>query len=176
MSAKLSKRETILATAVGVVVFLVLNVVVIQYFLKNRARLQIELATKTTLLAKNQERIASQPMWKERDEWLKKTLPKLENEGTAGGDLLNEIRDVATKTSVQALEPQIGTVERRPQMTAVFVTIQTKATKEALRNFLYEIQAPERSIVFESSNLQFDKTDKTQMHGTFRIAKWFAPR
>ena len=56
------------------------------------------------------------------------------------------------------------------------VTIQTKATKEALRDFLYEMQSPERSIVFESANLQFDKNDKTQMHGTFRVAKWYAPK
>ena len=176
MSTQLSKRETVLAMIVGGAVFLVLNLVVIKYFLNNRVRLQTEQATKTTLLAKNKERIASKPIWTERDEWLKKVLPKLENEGTAGGDLLNEIREVAKKTNVQAEEPQIGTVERRPQSTSVFVTIQTKATKEALRDFLYEIQAPERSIVFESANLQFDKNDKTQMHGTFRISKWFAPK
>lgn len=176
MSAKLSKRETILATAVGISVFLLVNVVVIKYFMSNRQRLQTELATKTTLIAKSKERIASKAMWMERDEWLKKVQPKMENDGTAGGDLLNEIRDVAKKTKVETIEPQIGTVDRRPQTTSVSVTIQTKATKEALRDFLYEIQSPERSIVFESSNLQFDKNDKTQMHGTFRIAKWFAPK
>ena len=176
MSTQLSKRETILATTVGVAVFLVLNLVVIKYFIKNRERLQTDLATKTTLLAKNKQRIASMPMWTERDEWLKKTLPKLENEGTAGGDLLNEIREIAKKANVQADEPQIGPVERRPQAAAVSVTIQTKATKEALRDFLYEMQSPERSIVFESANLQFDKNDKTQMHGTFRVAKWYAPK
>ena len=156
--------------------FFAANLVVIQYFLKNRVRLQAEMATKTTLLAKNKERVASKPMWMERDEWLKKVQPRLENEGTAGGDLLNEIREVAKKTNVQADEPQIGTVERRPQAAAVSVTIQTKATKEALRDFLYEMQSPERSIVFETANLQFDKNDKTQMHGTFRIAKWFAAK
>ena len=146
------------------------------YFLKNRDRLQSELLTKAAQLEKSKSRIASKPMWTEREEWLKKVQPKLENEGTAGGDLLNEIRDVAKKTSVQDLDPQIGTVERRPQTISVFVTIQTKATKEALRDFLYELQSPERSIVFESADLQFDKNDKTQMHGTFRIAKWFAPK
>ena len=176
MSTQLSKRETLLATIVGGAVFLLLNLVVIQYFLKNRVRLQTEMATKTTLLAKNKERVASKPMWMERDEWLKKVQPKLENEGTAGGDLLNEIRDVAKKTNVQADEPQIGPVERRPQSATVSVTIQTKATKEALRDFLYEMQSPERSIVFETANLQFDKNDKTQMHGTFRISKWFAAK
>lgn len=176
MSAKLSKRETFLATLVGGTVFLVLNYVVIDYFLKNRVRLTAELATKTTLLVRNKERIAARPMWTERDAWLKQVLPKLENAGTAGGDLLGEIRDVAKKTNVQADEPQIGAIEQRPQTAVVSVTIQTKATKEALRDFLYELQTPERSIVFESANLQFDKNDKTQMHGTFRIAKWFSPK
>ena len=176
MSAQLSKREKTLATFVGVAVFLVINLVVINYFLKNRARLKGELLTKSAQLAKGKTRIATRPMWMERDEWLTKVMPKMENEGKAGGDLLNEIREVAKKTNVQDVDPQIGTVERRPQSISVFVTIQTKATKEALRDFLYEIQSPERSIVFESANLQFDKNDKTQMHGTLRIAKWFAPK
>ena len=176
MSARLSKREMMLAIVVGGAVFLLLTVVVGKYFMTHRTRLQGELLTKTAQLEKSKARIATRPMWMERDEWLKKTLPKLENEGKAGGDLLEEIRDVAKKTSVQDLDPQIGTVERRPQSTSVFVTIQTKSTKEALRDFLYEIQSPERSIVFESANLQFDKDDKTKMHGTFRIAKWFAPK
>ncbi len=176
MSAKLSKRETMLAALVGGAVFIVLNVVVIKYFTTHRTRLQGELLTKGAQLQKNKTRIAAKPMWDERDEWLKKVLPKLENEGKAGGDLLEEIRAVTSKTGVQDLDPQIGTVERRPQLSSVFVTIQTKSTKEALRDFLYEIQSPERSIVFESANLQFDKDDKTKMHGTFRVAKYFAPK
>ena len=45
-----------------------------------------------------------------------------------------------------------------------------------LRDFLHAMQAPDRFIVFESANVQIDKDDKTQMHGKFRIAKWFAPK
>ena len=72
MSTQLSKREMMLASIVGGAVFLLINLLVIQYFLKNRVRLETEIATKTTLLAKNKERVANQPMWKEREEWLKK--------------------------------------------------------------------------------------------------------
>ena len=176
MRTQLSKRETMLATVVGLAVFVLVNLVVIKYFLKNRGRLQGELLTKAAQLEKGKSRLASNPMWKERDEWLKKVQPKLEHEGTAGGDLLNEIREAAKKTNAQVLEPQIGTVGRQPQYTSVFVTIDTKTSKEALRDFLYEMQSPERSIVFESANLQFDKNDKAQMYGKFRIAKWFAPK
>lgn len=45
-----------------------------------------------------------------------------------------------------------------------------------MRDFLYEMQAPERFIVFESANLQIDQDDKTQIRGKFRIAKWYAPK
>lgn len=174
MSARLSQRERVLATAVGVAVFLVLNLFVFKFFLKNQQRLAGELVAKAAQLTQSGARIAEKSMWTERDAWLKKTQPKLENEGKAAVNLNDEINEVAKKTGVQVFDPQLGTIERRPYYISVFVTIDTKATKEALRDFLYEMQTPERSIVFESANLQFDKDDKTQMHGKFKIAKWFA--
>ena len=176
MSTQLSKREKVLATVVGTVVLIVLNLAVISYFMKNQRRLRVELDAKTQQLATNKLLFADREMWTEREAWLKKVQPKLENEGKAAVNLKDEIDEVAKKTNLQVLEPQLGTIERRPQATTVFVTINAKATKEALRDFLYEMQSPERSIVFETANLQFDKDDKTMMHGVFRIAKWFATK
>ena len=176
MSTQLSKREKVLATAVGAVVIVLLNLVAISYFMKHQRRLRGELTAKTTQLAANKLLFADKDMWAEREAWLKKVQPKLENEGKAAVNLKDEIDEVAKKTSLQVLEPQLGTVGRNPQAITVFVTIDAKASKEAMRDFLYEMQTPERSVVFESANLQFDKDDKTQMHGKFRIAKWFAPK
>ena len=176
MSTQLSKREKVLATVVGTVVLIVLNLAVISYFMKNQRRLRVELDAKTQQLATNKLLFADREMWTEREAWLKKVQPKLENEGKAAVNLKDEIDEVAKKTNLQVLEPQLGTIERRTQATTVFVTINAKATKEALRDFLYEMQSPERSIVFETANLQFDKDDKTMMHGVFRIAKWFATK
>lgn len=159
---------------VGVAVLVVVNLVAIKYFITNQRRLRDELAAKARQLVVNKELFADKDMWAERDAWLKKVQPKLANEGTAGRDLLKEMEEVGQKTTVKPLEPEIGTVERRPQYVSVFVKIEVKATKEALRDFLYEMQSPERSIVFEDATLEFDKEDKTQMRGKFRIAKWFA--
>ena len=69
MRDQLSKRETILATLVGLAVFVLVNIVVIKYFLKNRARLHGELLTKTAQLEKGKSRLAGEPLWKERDQW-----------------------------------------------------------------------------------------------------------
>ena len=174
MSTQLSQRERVLVTVVGAVVIVLLNLVAISYFMKHQRRLRAELAAKTTQLETNQKLFADKEIWTERDAWLKKVQPKLENEARAAVNLKDEIDEVAKKTSLQVLEPQLGTVARNPHAVTVFVTIDAKASKEAMRDFLYEMQTPERSIVFESANLQFDKDDKTQMHGKFRIAKYFA--
>ena len=176
MSKQLSQREKMLATLVGGVVLLLLNVVVIKFFVTNQRRLREEFATKTLQLKVMRTRYENKEKWAALDGWLKEKQPVLVNEGRAGGELLEQVREVAKKTNVQDLEPQILNPERRPLYVSVPVTIETKASPKALRDFLYEMQAPERFIVFESAKLQIDKEDKALMHCTFRVAKWFAPK
>jgi hypothetical protein len=165
-----------MATVVGGIVILLLNLVVIKFFMKNQGRLRAEFASKTTQLNAMKSSFADREMWAQREAWLKEKQPVLKNAGTAGGELLEEIREIAKKTDVQPLEPQIGVPEPRPLYVSVPVTIEAKASPKALRNFLYEIQGPERFVVLESAKLQIDKDDKALMHCTFRIAKWFAPK
>jgi Type II secretion system (T2SS), protein M subtype b len=176
MRTQLSQREKILATVVGSVVLLLLNVVVIKFFVTNQRRLREEFATKTLQLDVMRTRYENKEKWAALDAWLKEKQPVLVNEGRAGGELLDEVREVAKKTNVQDLEPQILDKERRPLYVSIPVTIEAKATPKALRDFLYEMQGPERFIVFESAKLQIDKEDKALMHCTFRVAKWYAPK
>jgi hypothetical protein len=176
MMAQLSQRERMLATVVGAVLLLVLNLVVIKFFMKNQRRLRDEFATKTGQLQVNRTRFENKETWAQRDAWLKEKQPVLKNEGTAGGELLEEIREVAKKTDVQPLEPQILNPERHPLYISVPVSIEAKASPKALRDFLYQMQGPDRFIVFETAKLQIDKDDKALMHCTFKIAKWFAPK
>ena len=176
MRAQLSQRERMLATVVGAVVLLLVNVVVIKFFVTNQRRLREEFATKTGQLKVMKSRFENKEKWAALDAWVKEKQPVLANESRAGGELLDEVREIAKKTDVQPLEPQILNAERRPLYVSVPISIEAKASPKALRNFLYEMQAPERFIVFESAKLQIDKEDKALMHCTFRIAKWFAPK
>jgi Tfp pilus assembly protein PilO len=176
MIANLSKRERLMATAVGSVFVIVINFILIRYFLQNQGRLAFEFRQKTVQLDGMKKMLADKPIWEQRAAWLKEKQPKLTNEATAGGELLEEVRKIAQKNNVQPLDPQIGTAERQPQYVAVGVTIDIKGTYEALRDFLKEMQAPDRFIVFKSANLQIDKEDKTKMHAHFIIQRWFAPK
>src|SRR4030095_9664852 len=152
------------------------NVVVIKFFVTNQRRLREEFATKTLQLEVMRTRYENKDKWAALDAWLKEKQPVLVNEGRAGGELLDEVREVAKKTNVQDLEPQILNPERRPLYVSVPITIEAKASPKALCDFLYEMQGPERFLVFESAKLQIDKEDKALMHCTFRVAKWYAPK
>jgi hypothetical protein len=176
MRAQLSKREKMLATVVSTVVLLLLNVIVIKFFVTNQRRLSDEFKTKTGQLKVMRTRFENKEKWAALDAWLKEKQPALVNENRAGSELLDEVREIAKKTDVQPLEPQILNPERRPLYISVPIAIEAKASPKALRNFLWEMQSPERFIVFESAKFQIDKDDKALMHCTFRIAKWFAPK
>jgi Tfp pilus assembly protein PilO len=176
MTTQLSSREKLLATVVGAVVLVLLNLFVISFFIKNHRRLSSELVSKTAELRAMQSLLADKAMWAEREAWLKQAQPKLEGEGKARTDLLDDIKKIARQANVQLLKQEFGSLERKPQYVSVPVSIEAKATKEAVRDFLVAMQDIDRFIVFEHAKLQFDTEDKTLMGCEFRIAKWFAPK
>ena len=106
--------------------------------------------------------------------WLVAHQPKIENEATAGVQLLNQVQELAKKFGVTIEQPAIGNPERQPRYTSVAVTVDTKSPWKALHDFLGAVQGPEQFVVLESSRLNVDPSDQTQMRGHFRIAKWFA--
>ena len=173
---QLTPREKVLATIVGVAVGLVLNLILINFFLKNNRRLHEDLAGKTADLATKKILLAEKAMWEERDHWLQSKLPKLTNEGGAGVQLLDQVKELAKKHTVLVENPAIGSPDRRPQAIAVSVNIETKSAWPALIAFLRDLQGPEQFVVFESANIQKDSGDATQMRGRFRVARWFAPK
>lgn len=176
MSAQLSARERLLATAVGIVVFALLNIFVISYFMKNQRRLRGELNTRALQLDAMKSLFANREISSQRDAWLKEKQPPLKNEAKAGSEFLEEIKEIAKKANVQPLSPQVGAIQRHPQYVGVSVNIEAKGPAAAIRDFLYEMQAPDRFVVFQSANLQIDQEDKTQIRGKFRVEKWFAPK
>jgi hypothetical protein len=173
---QLSSREKTLATLVGLIVGIVLNLLLMNFFIKTHRSLRAELASKTSELAAKKILLAEKTMWEQRDAWIQSKLPKLTNEGSVGVQLLDQVKELAKKHTVLVENPAIGTVDRRGQSMAVTVNIETKSPWRELGAFLRDIQGPEQFVVLESVKIQKDSSDATQMRGWFRIAKWFAPK
>ncbi len=176
MTGRMSKREKVLSTLVGGTVAILLNLFLISFFVKNHARLRGERTQKQEQLAAMQTLMLDRPLWEEREAWLLAKQPRIENEATAGGKLLDQVQELARQHAIVLEVPAIGTPERRPQMVSVPVTLETKSTWKALVGFLRELQGPEQFIVIESGNLRIDPQDQTQMRGKFRVAKWYAAK
>lgn len=174
----MTKREKVLASLVGGAVAVLLNIFLISFFTKNHRALKQDLARKESHLKGMHTLIADRALWEHRAAWIAANQPKLEDSGSAGVKLMEEVRDLAKRHEV-LITPgtyNIGTPSRKENYTSVPVTVETKSTWKALVNFLADLQAPEKFIVIENAHLNVDSADKTQMQGRFTIAKWYAPQ
>ena len=176
MIRTMSQREKVLGGIVGLAAFLFLNFLLVDYFLKTRARATADLAARHRQLKNMQALTASKALWEKREAWLNEKQPKLANPDSAGVQLLDQVKQLARKHSVLLDNPAIRIPNPRPEYTSISVEVETKSSWKALIAFLSELQAPEQFIVCESANLARDSTDATLMRGRFRIARWHAPK
>jgi hypothetical protein len=173
---KLSQREKVLSVVVGGTVLLLLNLFLLQYFFSTFSHQRRDLARKQAELKAMQGLERDTDKWNQHDAEVRQAQPHVDNEARAGSDLLTQVQEIAKKHSVLVEQPVIANPEHRPDYTAVTVNIETKSTWEALIQFLEELQGPKQFIVLDNAELKVDTADQTQMHGKFRISKWYAPK
>jgi hypothetical protein len=173
---QLTAREQVLAIMVGAVIFIFLNFIIIDYFLKNRARLSAELAQNSGALEAMKRQLSEKPVWEQRDAWLQESQPKLGAEDSAGVQLLDAVKELAKKNSVEIVTPSLRLPSYLPEYVSISVDLETTSTWASLIAFLHELQGPEKFVVLESTNLKIDEKDATHMRSHLRIAKWFAPK
>jgi hypothetical protein len=171
----LSSREKVLAGAVGVVVFIVLNLFLVSAFARKNATLRTQLAQQRIEWAAMQELLGEQPLWAGRDAALTAHQPKLTNENTAGVALWDMIRALAKTHSVTLENPVFGGGIKNQWYHSVPVSVDTHSSWPDLIGFLYAVQKPDQFIVCEGANIQVDPSDQTKMLGHFKIARWYSP-
>src|SRR5436190_1234530 len=113
-------------------------------------------------------------LWSKREQWLREHQPVFHGAGDASA-LLDQLKQIAGKYSVLIENPAIGNSPSAGAYQSVFASIETKSPWPPLVHFLYDVQAPDAFIVFESANIAIDPSDPTQMRGKFKIARWYAP-
>jgi hypothetical protein len=176
MIQQMNTRERMLATIVGALLVSLITYMLASTFKKHYTSFNRQLSDRKTELAGMKTLITERDLWLKRDTFFRESQPPLVNPGGAGVALLEETKEIAQKHSLVIENPIIGTPESRPNYQAVSITLETKSKWEDLVEFIYEVQSPNSFIVFENAKLTLDQGDKTQVHGNFRLAKWFAPK
>jgi hypothetical protein len=172
---RLNRRERILLLVVGGVVFVLFNLMVWSWLLGALGRARAELAERKATRTQQAIYMQERDMWVKRDEWTRKNQPILSGPGEASKLLDDQIKPIASKYQVLIENPQIGSGETTPTHQAVYNSIESKSDWPDLVHFLYDLQQPDRFIVFENVTLSIDSNDATVMRGRFKIARWFAP-
>jgi len=176
MSRSLSRREKGLAAAVGAVVFLFGNFLLIDWAWSSALRLRTDIAAKTKQIRMIATLTEERAFWEQREAWLQAKQPRLANADTAAVELLNRVQELTKKHTVLLENPVIRVPGPQPEYVSISVEVETKSPWKPLIAFLQELQSPEQFIAMESANLKIDAADATQMRGRFRIARWYAPR
>lgn len=173
---RLSARERVLSLAVGGVFFTLLTFGLISYLLRQHTTLQATLASKEGEWRTMQLLVAERGLWEQRDAWISEKQPKLANEGSAGVQLLDQIKGAARVHAVTVENPAIGAPETAEFYRTTPVNFETKSPWPALVKFLHALQQPEKFLVLDSANIQIDPTDPAMIRGKFRAAIWYAPK
>jgi hypothetical protein len=173
----LSTREKLLASIVAGVAFVFINAFVIDYFLKKQTQLKGELARNNGALLATKRMLSERVMWQEREAWLGAHQPRSGGEEGAGVQLMEATKEVAGRHAVEIEKNTLSlrSAVHKPAYTSVSVSFGSKSNWKGLLGFVGELQGPEKFVVLESVTLKVDAADPTQMHGDFRVAKWFAP-
>ena len=172
---KMSRREKTLAAIVVGTLLLILLAALVKFAIEKQALLRSQLVAKRGELTSLETLAAERDTWAARNEWINATQPKLKNQSGAGVQLLDEVKAIAGDNGIMIENPAIGLPEIKNAYASMPVTIETKSSWEALINFLQKLQAPDRFLAIENMEIKVDEADDTKMHGSFRIARWYAP-
>ena len=171
---RMNKRERTLALIIAAIVFVLANLFIWNSLLGALTRARADLKDRKAAHAAQVVYGKERDLWTKREAWIKKHQSVLKSAGEAD-TLLTEVKQIATKHKILIENPVIGTGDSTPTHQTVFASIETKSPWPPLVHFLYEVQQPEKFIVFENVSLAIDSADATVMRGKFKISRWFAP-
>ena len=171
---RMNRRERILGGVVAVVVFFLANLFLWSWLFHTTGDSRAEVGKRKRQHTEQTALLRESNLWTNRDKWLREHQPAFHGASDASA-LLDQLKQVAGKYNVLIENPAIGPSAGTGNYQSVSVSIETKSQWPPLVHFLYDVQAPDAFMVFESANVAIDPSDQTQMRGKFKIARWYAP-
>ena len=171
---RMNRREQVLTGLVALVVFSLANLFLWGWLFRAIGDSRVEVAKRKQMHNEQTVLLRESDLWSKREQWLREHQPVFHGAGDASA-LLDQLKQIAGKYSVLIENPAIGNSPAAGAYQSVFASIETKSPWPPLVHFLYDVQAPDAFIVFESANIAIDPSDPTQMRGRFKIARWYAP-
>lgn len=171
---RMNSRERVLAGLIVVVVFFLANLFLWSWLFRTIGDSRLEVLKRKQKHLEQTGLLRETELWASRDKWLREHQPAYHGASDASA-LLDQLKQIAGKYNVLIENPSIGGTTSAGNYQSVSVSIETKSQWPPLVHFLYDVQAPDAFMVFESANIAVDSSDPAQMHGKFKIACWYSP-
>ncbi len=171
----LSPRERLLASIVGAVLLILVNLMLVSAFSRRYTALRAQLSSRRAEWAAMQSLLSEQSLWAKRDAALTAKQPRLNNENAAGVELLDLVRSIALRDHVTLENESFPGITKASAYRSVPVLLDSHSSWPDLVSFLYTIQQPDQFIVCELATIQQDPNDASKILGHFKIARWYAP-
>ena len=181
---RLNPRERVLTLLVAGAVFVLANLLALNFLIGSFRNLNEQYADGALTLRRERFWADSQPTWQERMKWLKDKQPPITNR--APTQLLEQVQGAARVSQVlirnqqpRALGTNLGGSKvagdyYQPASVHFETESDWKQLVDPKTGFLTQLQKPENFIVFEQASLHTDPADAKRMRCSFDIAKWHA--
>lgn len=173
MIEQMSSRERSLAILVGALVVSIATYLLFETFVRHHRTLKGQITARQFELNAQKSLSAERGLWEQRKAWLEQNMKALENPARAGGDLENQIMEIAKPLSVLVEQPTRDVPRTVGGFQEVQFRFHTRSKWDNLISFLYEVQSPNNFLFFRTCKISIDKSDKTQMHGEFAVSRIF---
>jgi hypothetical protein len=175
MIGQMSQREKTLAFLVGGVLFLLLNVVLIKFFMANHAEQQRVLALTQGKINGLKQQESQRALWSQRDAYLTQNMPKMGDPQVENRKLSEAVKEIARKHTITIETPNPGVANRQKEYVSLGVKVSAKAPWTQMFDFLRELQMPGQFLVLDPVELKVDANDKTQLRAEVTVTRWFLP-
>jgi lipid A disaccharide synthetase len=176
MITRLNPREKIMLGIIGAALAVLLSMVLLRFFLGKNAELNAQLAATRSKVEILRKRESERELWEKRDQWLNTKMPRLGDADVANKALRESILAIAKTHTVTLEAPAPGVPATQPSHISLSVRLEAKSPWQAMFNFLYDLQGPEKFVAIESCELKMNREDKTQLRASLSVAQWFATK
>jgi Tfp pilus assembly protein PilO len=169
---KISSREKMLAIALGVIAFLIVNLLFLpKLTTANRLAKQKGKELKAELTAADGW-IKQSAYWKEREDWLEKEEPTLTERGNASATQIEELQKFAQEFGLQLKDLQLLSPKEAEFYHPVGVRFSLVGPWASVVRFLAELQTPTLFDVIPRISIR-SATEPSQVHCEIELQRWF---
>ena len=176
MARTLTNSEKRLALMFVGVIFLVANLLGITALWHRRADYQAQILDLSNQNMEAQSWLTEKEMWNQRKAWLDQRQPVLKSASEANAEMLDTLTAGAARHAITIIEQGFAEPDKanKSDYQEIAVKLRISGAKEAVTQWLWEIQDPAKFQAIPSLTMKLD-TDPTKLDCDLTVARYYAP-